>query len=194
MARAAVAVLALVVISVIVKAAPAINFDFITNTLKELRRSGSNEGGIANSIVGSLILIDLASAMAVPVGILTAIYTTEFAGGGVATAIRFALDMLNGIPTIVTGVFVFGIFVLDGRQSGWAGAVALAIIMPRSWPAPLRKCWNRARRSLHEAGLALGLKRWRIVLRIVLPTAMGGLLTSAVLGVARIAGETVRCC
>lgn len=185
----AVAVLGLVVISVVIKAAPAINLRFITHNPQE-SAFGVNKGGVANSIVGSLILIGLATAMAVPAGILTAIFTTEFANNRVATAIRFALDVLNGIPTMVTGVFVFGILVLGARQSGWAGAVALAIVELPIVARGAQEVLELVPRSLHEAGLALGLRRWRIVVWIVLPTALGGLLTSAVLGVARIAGET----
>ncbi|HTU86606.1 MAG TPA: phosphate ABC transporter permease PstA [Solirubrobacteraceae bacterium] len=185
----AVAVLALVVISVVIKAAPAINLKFITSN-PQVSPFGVNTGGIANSIVGSLILIGLATAMAVPVGILVAIYTTEFAGSRVSTTIRFALDILNGVPTIVTGVFVFGILVLGARQSGWAGAIALAIVELPIVARSAQEVLELVPNSLREAGLALGLRRWRIVLRIVLPTAVGGLITGSVLGVARVAGET----
>jgi phosphate transport system permease protein len=185
----AVGVLALVVISVIVKAAPAINFGFILHNPR-MNPFGVNEGGIANAIVGSLILIALASAMSVPVAILIAIYTSEFAGARAATAIRFALDILNGVPTIVTGLFVFGVLVIGAHQSGWAGAIALAIVELPIVARAAQEVLDLVPSSLREAGLALGLRRWRIVLRIVLPTARGGLLTGAVLGVARVAGET----
>lgn len=185
----AVAVLGLVVVSVVIKAAPAINFKFLTSN-PQVSPFGVNTGGIANSIVGSLILIGLATAMAVPVGILIAIFTTEFATGRIATAVRFALDILNGVPTIVTGVFVFGILVLGSSQSGWAGAVALAIVELPIVARSAQEVLALVPSELREAGLALGLKRWRITLRIVLPTALGGLITGSVLGVARVAGET----
>lgn len=185
----AVAVLALVVVSVIVKAAPAINLGFILHDPRE-SPFGINEGGIANSIVGSVILIALASAMSVPVAILIAVYTTEFAGARPATAVRFALDILNGVPTIVTGVFIYGVLVVGARQSGWAGAIALAIVELPIVARAAQEVLELVPASLREAGLALGLRRWRIVLRVVLPTAAGGLLTGAVLGVARVAGET----
>ncbi|HET9721024.1 MAG TPA: phosphate ABC transporter permease PstA [Solirubrobacteraceae bacterium] len=185
----AVAVLLLVVISVIIKAAPAINLTFITST-PSLSPFGVNQGGIANDIVGSLILIGLATAMSVPVGILIGIFTSEFARPRVSTGIRFSLDMLNGVPTMVTGVFVYGILVLDGTQSGWAGATALAIVELPIVARSAQEVLDLVPGTLREAALALGLKRWRIVLRIVLPTAMGGLITGAVLGVARVAGET----
>jgi phosphate transport system permease protein len=185
----AVAVLLLVVISVIVKAAPAINLRFITST-PSLSPFGVNQGGIANDIIGSLILIALATAMSVPVGILIGIFTSEFARPRGSTAIRFSLDMLNGVPTMVTGVFVYGILVLDGTESGWAGAVALAIVELPIVARSAQEVLDLVPGTLREAALSLGLKRWRIVLRIVLPTAMGGLITGAVLGVARVAGET----
>lgn len=183
----AVAVLGIVIVSVVLKGAGAINFDFLT---KEPAAFGQTGGGIANSIVGTVILVALATAMAVPVGILLAIYTSEFAPPRVATGIRFALDILNGIPTIVIGIFIFGILVVGHQQSGWAAAVALAIVMVPIVGRSAQEVLALVPSSLHEAALALGLKRWRVVLRVVLPTALGGLITGAVLGVARVAGET----
>ena len=187
----AVAVLLLVVVSVVIKGAPALSWKFLTSNPKaSVLNFGNNSGGIANSIVGSAILIALASAMAVPVGILVAIYTSEFAGPRVGQIIRFALDVLNGVPTIVTGVFIYGVLVIGAHQSGWAGAVALAIVELPIVARSAQEVLALVPDSLHEAGLALGLKRWRIVVSIVLPTALGGLITGAVLGVARVAGET----
>lgn len=185
----AVGVLLLVIVSVLIKGLPAINLRLLTAT-PSISAFGQNTGGIANSIIGSVILIGLASAMAVPVGILIAIYTSEFAGSRSSNVIRFALDILNGVPTIVTGVFIFGIMVVGASQSGWAGAIALAIVELPIVARSAQEVLALVPRSLHEAGLALGLRRWRIVLRIVLPTALGGLITGAVLGVARVAGET----
>jgi phosphate transport system permease protein len=185
----AIAVLVWVIASVFVKGLPAISFGFIFHN-PQTSAFGANTGGIANSIVGTLILVALASLMAVPVGILIAIYTTEFAPPRLATAIGFALDLLNGIPTIVIGVFIFGVLVVGGQQSGWAAAVALGIVELPIVARSAQEVLRLVPRPLREAGLALGLRRWRIVLRIVLPTAAGGLLTGAVLGVARVAGET----
>lgn len=185
----AVAVLAGVVVSVAVKAAPAISFKLLTSGPQE-SAFGVNQGGIANAIVGSAILIAIASAMAIPVAVLIAIFTSEYAGGRVASGIRLSLDVLAGVPTIVTGLFIFGVLVLSSRQSGWAGAAALAIVELPVVARAAQEVLDLVPRSLREAGLALGLRRWRIVARIVLPTAFGGLLTGAVLGVARAAGET----
>jgi phosphate transport system permease protein len=183
----AVGVLVLVVVSVLIKGLPALNFDLITKLPAPFGQKG---GGIVNSIVGSAELIALATLMSVPIGILVAIYTSEFAPARIAAPITFALDILNGVPTIITGVFIFGLLVLGGQQSGWAGAIALAIVELPIVARSAQEVLVLVPRSLHEAGLALGLRRWRIVTRIVLPTALGGLLTGVVLGVARVAGET----
>ena len=183
----AIAVLALVIASVLVKSVPAINLDFLTHNPAPFGQTG---GGIANAIVGSAILIGIASVIAIPIGILVAIYTSEFASLGVSSAIRFVLDILNGVPTIITGIFIYGLLVIGNTQSGWAGAIALAIVQLPIVARSAQEVLSLVPRSLHEAGLALGLRRWRIVLRIILPTARGGLVTGAVLGVARVAGET----
>ncbi len=190
-AAIAIAVLALVVVSVVIKAAPAINPDFLVKDPNPTASLfGKVSGGIANSIVGSGILIAIASAISIPIAILVAVYTTEFAPARVATTIRFALDLLNGVPTIVIGIFIYGLLVIGHTQSGWAGAIALAIVELPIVARSAQEVLALVPDSLHEAGLALGLRRWRIVLRIVLPTARGGLVTGAVLGVARVAGET----
>jgi phosphate transport system permease protein len=186
-AMLAVAVLLLVIGSVVVKGIGTINFAFITQNPAPFGQTG---GGIANSIVGTAILVAIASVIAIPIGILIGIYTSEFAPPWMANSVRFALDILNGVPTIITGVFIFGILVVGSQQSGWAGAVALAIVMLPIVARSAQEVLALVPGSLREAALALGLKRWRIVLRIVLPTAAGGLVTGAVLGIARVAGET----
>lgn len=186
-ALAAVAVLALVVGSVVVKGIGAINLDFL---LKSPAPFGQTGGGIANAIVGTALLVAMATVLAVPVGILIGIHTSEFAPAPVASAVRFALDVLNGIPTIVTGIFVFGLLVVGKTQSGYAGAFALAIVMLPIIARSAHEMLALVPPSLKEASLALGVTRWRTVLFVVLPTATGGLITGALLGVARVAGET----
>ncbi len=183
----AVAVLAIVIISVVSKGIGAINIAFLTKDAPVFGQSG---GGIANAIVGTLILVALASVMAVPVGILVGIHTSEFAGERVAAVVRFALDILNGVPTIVTGIFVFGLLVVGKAQSGWAGAVALAIIMLPIVARSAHEVLALVPKAMKESALALGVSRWKMVLRIVLPTAAGGMITGALLSVARVAGET----
>jgi phosphate transport system permease protein len=186
-AMLAVAVLVLVIGSVVVKGIGAINFAFITQNPAPFGQTG---GGIANSIVGTAILVAIASVIAIPIGILIGIYTSEFAPPWIENSVRFALDILNGVPTIITGVFIFGILVVGSQQSGWAGAIALGIVMLPIVARSAQEVLALVPGSLREAALALGLKRWRIVLRIVLPTAAGGVVTGAVLGIARVAGET----
>ncbi len=183
----AVAVLAIVIVSVLIKGISAINLDFFIHSEVPFGQTG---GGIANAIVGTLVLVALASAMAIPVGILLGIHTSEFAHARTAAVVRFALDMLNGVPTIVTGVFVFGLLVVGHQQSGWAGAFALAIVMLPIIARSAQEVLALVPEALKEGALALGARRWRTVLRVVLPTAAGGLITGGLLAVARVAGET----
>ncbi|MGA8354757.1 MAG: phosphate ABC transporter permease PstA [Solirubrobacteraceae bacterium] len=186
-ALVAVAVLAIVIASVVIRGIGAINLDFFTHSEVPFGESG---GGIANAIVGTIVMVALASLMAIPVGILIGIHTAEFAGARISSAVRFALDILNGVPTIVTGIFVFGLLVFGKQQSAWAGAFALAIIMLPIVARSAHEVLALVPESLKEGCLALGITRWRTVLRVVLPTAAGGLITGALLSVARVAGET----
>ncbi len=184
----AVAVLIVVVGSVLARGIGSINVDFLTKGPAPFGESG---GGIANAIVGSAMLVGLASAIAIPVGLLIAIFTTEFAENRFAVVISFALDILNGVPTIITGIFILGLIVIpQGKQSGFAGSIALAIIMLPIVARAGQEVLSLVPDTLKEAATALGVARWRIVLRIVLPTAAGGLLTGSLLAVARVAGET----
>jgi phosphate transport system permease protein len=183
----AVAVLATVLVSVLLKGISAINLDFFVHSEVPYGQSG---GGIANAIVGTLVLVALGSAMAIPVGILIGIHTSEFAHQRTAAAVRFALDILNGVPTIITGIFVFGLLVVGHAQSGWAGAFALAVIMLPIVARAAQEVLALVPSTVREAALALGATRWRTVVRVVLPTAAGGLITGALLAVARVAGET----
>jgi phosphate transport system permease protein len=186
-ALAAVAVLAIVIISVLVKGIGAINLDFFIHSEVPFGQSG---GGIANAIVGTIVLVVLASVMAIPVGLLIGIHTSEFAHPRTAAVVRFVLDMLNGVPTIVTGIFIFGLLVVGGQQSGWAGALALAIVMLPIVARAAQEVLGLVPTGLREGALALGATRWRLVFRVVLPTAASGLITGALLAVARVAGET----
>jgi phosphate transport system permease protein len=184
----AVAVLLIVVGSVFRKGFGAINLDFLT---KSTPLFGASGGGIANAMVGTAIMIALAALMAVPVGLLVAIYTSEFAEERVASTVRFALDVLNGVPTIITGIFVLGLIVIpQGHGSGTAGAVALAIIMLPIVARTAQEVLALVPGTLKEAAYALGVARWRTVFRVTLPTAAGGMLTGSLLAVARVAGET----
>jgi phosphate transport system permease protein len=183
----AIAVLALVVISVAKRGLGALSWDFLT---KSQALFGQPGGGIANAIVGTALLVALAAAMAVPVGVLTAIYLTEFAPRPIAISIQVILDVLAGLPTIVLGIFVYALLVIGHTQSGYAGAFALAIIMLPLIARATQEVLLLVPSTLREASLALGVRRWRTVLGVILPSSVGGVLTGTVLAVARAAGET----
>jgi phosphate transport system permease protein len=183
----AVAVLIIVVGSVFLKGVGALSWHFLTTPAGLF---GDTSGGIANAIVGSAIIVALAAAMAIPVGILLAIYTTEFAPPRLAHPIRFALDILNGVPTIITGIFVFGLLVEGNKQSGFAASVALAIIMLPIVARTAQEVLALVPGTLKEAAHALGIAPWRSTVRITIPTAAGGLITGSLLAVARVTGET----
>ncbi len=186
-AMLAVGVLAIVVVSVALRGAGALSWEFFT---KSQALFGQPGGGIANAIVGTVLLVTLAAAMALPVGVLTAVYLTEFAPRRVAVPIEVVLDVLAGLPTIVLGIFVYALFVIGHTQSGLAGAFALAIIMLPLVARATQEVLLLVPATLREASLALGVRRWRTVLGIILPSSVGGILTGTVLAVARAAGET----
>jgi phosphate transport system permease protein len=187
-ALVAVAVLLIVVGSVVIHGISAINLHFLTTPTGFF---GDTSGGISNAIVGTLMLIAGAAVIAVPVGLLVAIYTSEFADSALSGVVGFALDILNGVPTIITGIFVYGLLVVSqGHQSVFAGALALAIIMLPIVARTAQEVLALVPGSLKEAAYALGVTRWRTIMRVTIPTAFGGLLTGVLLAVARVAGET----
>jgi phosphate transport system permease protein len=183
----AVGVLVLVIVSVAVRAAPALGWDFFT---KPPNLFGGPGGGISSAIIGSALIVAMATAMSLPIGVLIAIYLTEFAGPRIAAGIQLALDVLNGLPTIVTGIFVYGLLVIGHVQSAFAGAFALAIVMLPLVARAAQETLLLVPSALREGALALGVSRWRTVLGVILPTTFGGIMTGAVLAVARAAGET----
>jgi phosphate transport system permease protein len=183
----AVAVLGIVVFSVVRKGAAALSFDFVTQNPPAF---GGSSGGIAPAIVGTAMLVAMATAIAMPLGVLIALYMTEFAPARIANVVRMALDLINGLPSIVIGLFVFGLMVSGHHQSAFAGAIALAIIMLPLVARGSQEVLLLVPNSLREAADALGVSRRRSILGVILPTAMGGILTSTVLALARAAGET----
>jgi phosphate transport system permease protein len=183
----AVAVLGVVVYSVVSRAVGALSFGFLT---QDLPAPGTSGGGIAPAIIGTAVIVALATAIAMPMGVLIALYLTEFAGSRSKPATRLALDLLNGLPTILVGLFVFGLLVVGHHQSGFAGAFALAIIMLPLIARATQEVLLLVPPSLRDAADALGVSHWRTVVGVVLPTARGGILTATVLAVARAAGET----
>jgi phosphate transport system permease protein len=183
----AVAVLVIVVGSVFLKGVGALSWHFLTTPTALFGESG---GGISNAIVGSAIIVGVAAVMAIPVGILVAIYTTEFAPPRIAHPVRFVLDVLNGVPTIITGIFVFGLMVEGSKQSAFAASVALAIVMLPIVARTAQEVLTLVPGTLKEAAHALGIAKWRTTVRITIPTALGGLITGSLLAIARVAGET----
>jgi phosphate transport system permease protein len=187
-AALAVAVLVLVVFTVVQHGASQISFGFLTKD--QAVGEGAVGGGIANAIIGSALLIAVATAMALPAGVLIAIFLTEFASPRAARPVRLALDLLNGMPTVVTGVLVFGLLVVGNGQTGFAGSVALAIVMLPLIARAAQEMLLLVPRELRDASHALGVSRWRTTIGIVLPGALSGVLTGTVLAISRAAGET----
>lgn len=187
-ALAAVAVLGIVVYSVAHNGASQLSLGFLT---KDPPRYPGPGGGIAPAIVGTAVIVGLATAIAAPLGVLIALYMTEFRRGSrSARFMRLVLDLMNGLPAIVIGVFIFGLMVIGHGQSGFAGSVALAIIMLPLIARSSQEVLLLVPSHLREAADALGVRRWRTVLGVILPSALGGILTGTLLAVARAAGES----
>ncbi|MGO9906716.1 MAG: phosphate ABC transporter permease PstA [Solirubrobacteraceae bacterium] len=187
-ALAAVAVLMIVVVGVAVRGAAALSLGFVIHNSQ-----GLAGGGIANDLLGTLEIALAGAVIAVPLGILTGLYLTEFAGARSRTGriLKLALDMMQGIPTIVVGLFVYGLIVIpQHKESGFAGAVALSIVMLPLIARASQEVLLLVPSSLREAADALGVNRWRTVLTVILPAAVGGLVTGAILAIARAVGET----
>jgi phosphate transport system permease protein len=180
-------VLGLVVWTIARRGAGELSWSFLT---KDLPLFGQPGGGIAPLIVGSAILVGIATAMALPAGVLIAVFLEEFASPRVRAPIQLAIDLLNGLPSIIIGVFVFGLLVYGHPQNGWAGSVGLAIVMLPLVTRATQEVLRLVPSSHREGALALGASRWRTVLGITLPSAAGGIMTGAVLAIARAAGET----
>ena len=180
------AILALVLGTLIYKGFSQLNIDFFTKS----RPLFGEKGGIADALVGSALIVGMAMIMAIPVAVLVAIYMSEYAGPKVSRALRIVLDVLNGVPAIVVGVFVFGILVVGHGQSAIYGAFALAILMLPMVARATQEILEVVPRSLRDASLALGVTKWRTTWNVILPAAIGGVLTGVVIAVARVAGET----
>jgi phosphate transport system permease protein len=165
----------------------ALSLDLITKPPKALGIGG----GAANAVVGTLQMVPLAALIAVPVGVLGAVYVAEFAGRRSARLIRFCADVLVGVPSILIGIFVFTFLVLPFKQfNGFAGAVALAVIMVPVVMRTTEESLHLVPNALREASLALGVPVWRTVLSVVLRTGLPGILTGTMLAIARAMGET----
>ena len=189
-AAIAVALLGIVVWSVAKRGASELNLDLLTKPPVAFPLPGGPQGGLVNAFVGTLVIVGIATLMALPVGILVALYVNEFAPPSIRRFVGLTLDVLNGIPAIVIGIFVFGLLVVGHGYSGYAGGFALACLMLPLVARTSIEVLLLVPGSLREASLGLGIPRWRTTLGIVLPQAIGGIVTGAVLAVARVAGET----
>jgi len=180
--------LAFVLFFVISEGVQALNWDFFTKMPKPVGETG---GGMANAIVGTLLVTGLGSLFAIPIGVLSGVYMSEYAGTRLASVVRFSADTLNGVPSIVIGVFVYGIAVLPFKQfSALAGGLALGIMMIPIIARTTEELLLLVPGTMREGALALGATRARAVFSVVLPAALPGIITGVVLALARIAGET----
>ena len=177
-----------IIIYVIYKGLGAWDSEFFTG-LPQLFGDG---GGVRNGIVGTFVIVGLASLMAVPVGVMAGIYLAEYGNNRLGSVIRFMADTLTGVPSVVVGLFVYGLIVL-GTGSGFsvfAGALSLAILMIPVITRTTEEIIRLVPNSIREASLGLGVSRWKTIVRVVVPTALSGIVTGVLLAVARVAGET----
>jgi phosphate transport system permease protein len=179
--------LAAVLVFVTLNGVAALNLDLLT---KPSRAQGVG-GGAAAAILGSIQMVVVATGIAIPFGVLAGVYVREFASARPARAVRFAADVIVGIPSILIGIFVFTVLVLPFKQyNAFAGSVALAVIMVPVIMRTTEEILRLVPNSLREASLALGIPAWRTVLSVVVRTGLPGILTGIMLAVARAAGET----
>lgn len=166
----------------------SLNIDFFTQLPKPVGEEG---GGMANAIVGSAILIGIGALIGIPVGILSGIYISEYSKTFVSTIVKFITDVLSGVPSIIVGIFAYGVIVIPmQRFSALAGGFALGILMIPTITKITEEMLKLVPQSLREASLALGVSRWKTTLKIVLKTASSGIVTGVLLAIARAAGET----
>ena len=180
--------LVMILFYVITHGASALNLAFFTHTPKPVGEPG---GGMANAIVGTLILIGIAGLFAVPTGMICGIHLSEFSGSKFSSAVRFAADVLNGVPSIVVGIFAYGLIVYPiKRFSAVAGGIALGLLMLPIIVRTTEELLRLVPPGLREGALALGASRSRAVLGVIVPAALPGILTGILVAFARVAGET----
>jgi phosphate transport system permease protein len=172
----------------LIKGAGSLNWSFLTQTPKPVGEAG---GGMANALVGSIIIIAISSLLGVPVGIAAGIYLAEYGRNRLSQLVRFTADVLNGVPSIVIGLVAYGLVVIPQRHfSAFAGGVALAIMMVPTVTRSTEEMLLLVPHSVREAAFGLGIPQWRTTLSITLPSARSGIITGVMLAFARIAGET----
>jgi len=183
----AVGILLLILSYIAVRGIGSLSFRFLIESPQPVGEGG----GIGNAILGSVVLLGLSCVLGLPIGISVGIYLSEIGKGRFAGAVRFIVDTLTGIPSIVTGVFIYAIMVLPMRKfSALAGGVALALIMVPIVARTTEEMLKLVPHSLREGALALGAPQWRVTLGVVLPAASSGIATGAMLAIARVSGET----
>jgi phosphate transport system permease protein len=166
----------------------SLNLHFFTQLPKPVGETG---GGMANAIVGSLKLLFLAAIMGLPVGLLAGVYLAEFGGKTFSFVVRYTTDLLNGVPSIVIGIFAYSLVVLPVKHfSALAGGVALALMVIPITVRSTEEFLCAVPGSMREAAMALGASQWKTIVTVVLPAASGGILTGMLLALARVAGET----
>src|SRR5450432_282316 len=187
-AFAVVAVLFLILGYLIWNGGKSLNWAFFTQLPKPVGETG---GGMANAIVGSLKLLLLAAVMGLPIGLLAGVYLAEFGGKTFSFVIRYTTDLLNGVPSIVIGIFAYALVVLPVKHfSALAGGFALGIMVIPITVRSTEEFLRAVPGSMREAAMALGASRWKTIVTVVLPAASGGILTGMLLSLARVAGET----
>jgi len=183
--------LASLVWKVVSEGLPVLSGEFLTYSMRNIVGEG---GGIYHAIMGTLLVTAGAAAISVPVGVLSAIYLVEYGGKGrLAKTVTFLVDVMTGIPSIVAGLFAYALFVLffgPGVRLGFGGSVALSLLMIPVVVRSVEEMLKLVPHELREAAYALGVPKWRTILKVVLPTAMSGIVTGVMLAVARVAGET----
>ncbi|MFE0471854.1 phosphate ABC transporter permease PstA [Streptomyces sp. NPDC058947] len=186
----AVVPLASLVWSTVQRGTKVLDVYFLTHSMGVVADSEAG-GGIYHAILGTLQQVGLATLIAAPVGVLTAIYLVEYGRGNLARAVTFFVDVMTGIPSIVAGLFILSLMLMfDMQPFGFAGSLALAILMMPVVVRSTEEMLKLVPNELREASLALGVPKWRTILKVVLPTSIGGITTGIMLAVARIAGET----
>jgi phosphate transport system permease protein len=183
----AVGILFVILAYIAMRGITALNLRFLIDTPRPVGEGG----GIGNAIVGSGLLLLLSCVVGIPIGIACGVYLSEFGGGWLVSGVRFLIDTLTGIPSIVTGVFVYAVIVLRMNHfSAFAGGIALALIMIPIVARTTEEMIKLVPQSLREGALALGAPQWRVTLGVVLPAAASGIATGAMLAIARVSGET----
>ena len=187
----AVGALIWILTSVTIRGLSAFSMDFVTDTMRNVSplREG---GGLWHALIGTLEQVGMAALIAVPISILVAIYLVEYGRGGLARWVTFFIDVMTGVPSIVAGLFIYTFWVLTFgfERSGFAASLALTILMIPVIVRSTEEMLKIVPNDLREAAYALGVPKWKTIMRIVIPTAFGGIVTGIMLSIARVAGET----